>query len=604
MPVFAGLDFSDNHADDGFDIYQASLEVQSVLKPRGILAGTWNLGPTEWMKGNVLGRLVALAMGAANVQFDKNINNSNELGFFQSAYQSACRSLLFGESALLCDLEGRVTMFPAEYRSYFAKQKHQWRHDMCDKLTHEEKVKEFQVSSPHRRGATSSGNQYFFDTLGTPLRKNTNDPEKPAASSRSESLPVIVPESIQRLLHANKGNAAISKPIKKGIILDLVNSVAYPNRIEYLLKHYLAPLGCFDTVQLRIADDYGFALGMEVQQKIGYSVRGERLHNSMPQVSNFSSVVRTAQELGIDIIPEITVTTNAGGWAKAGYLRQCPNVLCQTGKGVANDIKDAQFLPVVYSVLREMLEVFSTSTYIHLGSDEREESKACYKESGHVGDLPNGRFERKLKKLTEMLGIKPGRILRWENCEHIRYPDRTGEITHYRSSVDHHYALPDIRRDEPFVVTLDILEEENIYAIYFRSRELVQLSPNGIMGEVRLIGEGDMVNRNIGIRLIAFAAGISSGGGTTLLSPEDLSKKVADICHAANFNDGCDCKAAVLSLSSHTLDKPDEPIQYGVESASFREMMCYSLTYERKARLMRDDFASNSFNTSGLSQLN
>ena len=71
-PFFAsqGLYFDSNKQKDGFFIYEKTREYLTVeSQPTAIIAGAFELGMDTWLDRNIMGRLLAVAMGASGIDF-------------------------------------------------------------------------------------------------------------------------------------------------------------------------------------------------------------------------------------------------------------------------------------------------------------------------------------------------------------------------------------------------------------------------------------------------------------------------------------------------------------------------------------------------------
>jgi hypothetical protein len=240
-------------------------------------------------------------------------------------------------------------------------------------------------------------------------------------------------------------------------------------------------------------------------------------------------------------MPEISITTNAGGWFRGGLMVPCPVTTCKIGTGLPQDVNDPYLLPVVYSVICELLSI-STSDYIHLGSDERQESMACFHEVGMEPDFDS--FEKNLAAVLSLEGISTERILRWENQEEREYPGRVGSITHCRSGRDclsssHHTSNPN--HDDPsWFATVD-LRDGGPWQIFNATRDLSLRNPIGIVANVGSI-QKDYFDRNqVPKRLLAFAFGTTRSIGTDALPNRTIFEEIyTQMCEAKfGADDGC-----------------------------------------------------------------
>lgn len=210
-----------------------------------------------------------------------------------------------------------------------------------------------------------------------------------------------------------------------------------------------------------------------------------------------SQLLDTVQ--GIGIMPEIPLSTSAGGLYHTGFNVPCPIYTCQQGQGV-QDISQPRYTAVAYNLIREV-EKIATSGMIHLGSDERKSANACFVEA--FGGKPDfALFENKLSHLLEFDGITKNKIIRWFNEEGIDYPGRLGTTSQCREG--------DCRNENTgdWIATVDI-QKEGPYGIYNSARELALRKPSAIVAEIGKMDLVSMDRDHIPKRMLAFAMGIS-----------------------------------------------------------------------------------------------
>lgn len=559
MIVTAALDFTmddDNHA---LHIYSLTLDALNLpQKPKAIIVGALYLSPDFWVQRNVASRLIAVSMAA-------NRSNRIPLVGFANSYKSTCRFLLGPSSARICDLQGRITVEDDAYLNKQMEQNNDWRRGMCDRLTYSNKQRVFMPHIPIRSYAAKMGNEVFWRTFHQPIVPRSQN-KKARNSSKTIG-------KVQRF-----GDLRVKKA---GVILDLASSLVRPQRVLELLDTYVAQLG-LNMMQLRFQNDNVFAVRLEGQQ-LGNPASSQE--NYIAKLSEFVPIVEAGSELGIDVFPEINIATDAGGWVKGGYLVHCPRHYCTYGENIPNDIRQPQFLAVVYAVLKELREIFSISPYFHLGSDERVENQKCLGEDDRAvdGNLQFGSFETKLERLIAMLGIKAEHVLRWNNREQRTYNDRAGRITHYRADDN-----IDFRANEPFFVTVDILQG-TVYDVYKRTTDLMRLKPEGIMGEIRALGEEEWRSLHIGVRLIAFAVGLTANDA---LSQEGFREVILKACRETSFpeyKDEMDCR----NFEAGPYKSKGQIQMDGTNHTEVRLEMCYAYTREKDMHYMKSSFVAS-----------
>lgn len=200
-------------------------------------------------------------------------------------------------------------------------------------------------------------------------------------------------------------------------------------------------------------------------------------------------------------MPEIALSTNAGGLYHTSFNVPCPSYTCRRGQGV-QDITHPRYAAVAYNLIREVEEI-ATSGMIHLGSDERASAKECFVEALGNEEPDFSSFEKKLSYLLEFDGtIRSNRIIRWSNEEGIDYFGHLGNVTQCREG--------DCRTESTgdWIATVDI-QKEGPYGIYNSARELALRRPSAIVAEVGKIDLASFDIYHIPKRMLAFAMGIS-----------------------------------------------------------------------------------------------
>jgi N-acetyl-beta-hexosaminidase len=455
--VSQGLYFDSNGQESGWSIYsQARLQATLENPPKAIVANTFELSTITWKDRNVLGRLLAVAMGASGQEY----NTSAE---FENKYLEYCGELKFEA----CSNVGMPLLSQVEFKHKWNEDWVVWKGDICNRLTveHEEPV----MSSQHdqKQHATMEASAEFWTTFGITA------PSSYANSTKAKGNSSQVEQSLPEQLAVEN----------VGLVVDLVHLVlthpekAQQNWIMRRIINDMEKLG-FNLLQLRVMDMFGMALQLPSLSSLAFLTQGGTGFWEAPHIRDF---VQYANERGIKVMPEISISTRSGGWANAGILTECPNVICN-GHGISIDTRDPSVMQVIAVALRELRILFS-SQYLHLGYDEREESKKCYEEAG-IKDPMFGVWEQRLEAALRLEGISEEHVLRWENTEGYLYPHRAGIVTNYRN-------VGAVRNSsEPFFVTTDlaIQEKGSAWDLYQRVRKTTQAAPTGIMA---LIGVDD-----------------------------------------------------------------------------------------------------------------
>ena len=561
-PWFAsrGLYFDTNHDDNGMDIFrntQRLFQLSAIPDPMAIVAGTFELGTEFWLQRNVAARLIAVSLGASRAKL-------SETKFYQALNQT-CLDLDI--DSRWCDLQGNTATLKKRFTSDHVKTWSSWKRGLCERLTEEEMKLVMKAIVGTKKSLETNGYEVFWEHFAEDA-----DRKVPSLTSGSphttKSLPLgkhVVPFT--------------------GVIFDMVNSIKSPStRVLDLSKTFVAPLG-FKLLQLRLVDDFGFGIQLQTQSKLGFFANrhidphtNDKNDNllTIPNAEDFRELVASIMnETGIQVVPELTLSTNSGGWLHAGFAAECPRVLCDKGKGVATAISDPGFLPVVYSVLREFRDIFSTSPLIHLGHDDREAaSKGCLKEALIEDPMAElSLFEEKLALVTEMLGIEQKNIVRYSNQENNLYSDRTGKITHYQAQPEG--QLPNPNSGERFFATVNLLTAGSPWDIYKETLALVNLKPEGIFGEIRDLDEATWKTKNVGVRLVALSMGLQQDAELAI-DKDAFTQALVEACEASKI-DGCvNPDGAGIAISPLEVDQP-----------RYQDKMCSEFTYNTIGRAPR-----------------
>ena len=578
-PFFAsqGLYFDTNKQNDAYEIYETTRAyLTSANRPTAIIAGAFELGMDTWFDRNIMGRLVAVAMGASGLSFTEDqtkVNSTSNTSTLETtspdavsrrlqenmyrSYFRHCKSLAFDEA--LCALYGKPAVSEAQYKLRWDQHWVLWREDICNRLT---------VSGPGRAMSSGYGSGYgnrreqlastlFWDSFMShrthPLAEENFDRTKLAEKQ--------LPDSIR---HQNIAY--------RGIILDLVNDFPGNNPTERLeqIINVMADLG-FNLLQVRLMDDLGMA--MELSPVL-------RLRRTDVTSINYDSIlphiVQYAFERGIMVMPEISITTRAGGWSDGVEHIACPNVICDKGYGLAIRFSQTSLLPVIANVLHNTRGIFS-SKFIHLGFDEREESMSCFREAKLLPDFDA--FEEKLQELLRIERIPLEHVLRWENAEQTNYTQRAGGVTHYRlSHGPNNTSVPwfvstDLTLDDPETSPL------NAYKLYKNTRKLAKKSPMGILASVGVLNVTSWDILNVKGRLLAFAMGLSSQA----LDSKTFRATYNQTCHELGYH--CDVSKS-SNITKQWREERKQAAQNRVDTACYARTRQVTVVTSRKGVLV------------------
>jgi hypothetical protein len=291
------------------------------------------------------------------------------------------------------------------------------------------------------------------------------------------------------------------------------------------------------------------------------------------QTEDLQEVVATAKQLGIQVLPEISISTNSGGgWYNAGLVVDCPRVLCdEEGGGVANDVSQGSLLPFLLSAIQDLHDIFHTSSsdYLHLGREERRDSMRCWNKSGKQ-EANYDVFEDRLSYLLKMKGLyDPKHILRWENQEQVQYAKRTGNVTHYHHSIPlHETAASNKNNTRTFFGTVSLTAEKDPWMIYQETRQWAAAQPTGLLAKVEEPLHPQS-NHDLAQRLLAFAIGSAE---LPAMERTEFKTWLATTCHKAQ-----QCQPAGKKYFYPKVDPK-----------SIRKKLCSTMTKTVSVRVLRE----------------
>ncbi|VEU34789.1 unnamed protein product [Pseudo-nitzschia multistriata] len=429
--------------------------------PFAIVAGAFELGTEFWEDRNVLGRLFAIRMGVATASETPSEAIPRTQYEFKSQYLSKCKSIFhFSNADSICESAGLPLL---EDRSYQAKWKlfwKEWKTGLCEGLTYPEQSPHIHPSSVDPKVQRTANHNFWESVL-----------------SSSQSLGVT-----RQHIHTNvTAPKSIDSNIPHvGLVVNLVeNSISQQNLFRLLQTIELLGM---NLIQLNLADDFGQVVEYDSVSGIGYSTALSEANQKDAKIAlplydrhRLEQIIGWAYQAGIQLVPEINLATNGGGWFKTGMLIDCPKVLCEKGHGIAFDVinKIESVLPIVLSVVAELRDIFSASPlnkFMHLGFDEREMAVGgCFSESGLDASEVHAalhRFETKLFDAISLIGADHHNIIRWQNEEKVEYRDRTGKITQFTSIDDLADKYDSISDLTPFFGTVLITEKNTPWEVY------------------------------------------------------------------------------------------------------------------------------------------
>ena len=317
-----------------------------------------------------------------------------------------------------------------------------------------------------------------------------------------------------------------------GVIVDATTFFYPVERLKVIIE-WISKLG-FNTLHLRLVGDTSFAVQLRGHSNLVFpSKEGGRVY-TWSQLQDLSD---HAYAYGVQIFPEINVISRAGGWHGGGLLSPCPQTICSKGRGIPLDLNNTRMLAVVSNVLDEFRQLFN-SPFLHLGHDERDESRPCLEEAGIHVDFDS--TERKLLALLKVMEIPSQLVIRWESSEKnagsfIR--KRAGAVTHY------HLTNPPANETKPFLVTTNLhfdnvhqLKEQDGWSIFKKTRSFAQHDHVlGILAGTMELGPQTWSALNVDGKLIAMAIGLSNQA-KNIYQREDFERIYKNVCHQMDFS--------------------------------------------------------------------
>lgn len=502
--------------------------------PVAIIAGCFELSVQFWFDRNILGRLLSVAMGTSNLTFtDKDSGEENVV----AQHKQFCNDLGFGPA--ICDKEGAPMIPTHVYHAQWKADWAVWKKDICERVTDSVPSRAFKDLPSFYMASVLRATAYYWNTYPAEFAKMQVSKVRlpgPSSVDLDKLRKHVVPHT--------------------GVIWDTVNSIVLPSRLSTIIEEDIAPLG-FNIIQMRLVNNHGFSLKInDTMFEHTFAAEGAvpyRLREDLVPL------VATARRFGIEMMPEISVSTDGGGWFNTGFMMHCPEHFCKSST-TPNNINDPLLLPLLFTVISELRHVFS-SKFFHLGSDERIGSEPCFKELGVVPDFDG--FETRLHHFLQTNGILPDHILRSENARKRVHEGRTGTITQLRAG--------SIEMDEPDDIvffTVDV-EDGDAWTVYQRTKELVAQEPLGVMAEVRALLYGHWENVQLRKRLLAFSMALSEL--PTAADSAAFAESFRAICEALSLDTDC---TPPLKLPRHT--------SYVVDGDKFRQKVCDARTVESK----------------------
>ena len=607
-PVFnsQGLYFDVNDHDSAHDIYvhaQQNTHLKHTPSPNlGIIAGTFELGVDHWVDRNVIGKLLAVAIGASHI----DIRSEHELYTF---YKNECRQIGFRDDLCLLYADGPMdfTKFRQNLKNGRESQVTwvQWQKDICERFTTTTDRRVYNPYSRYRNHKTTLvqlGQSSFFGSLDEELNnavmidvKNRTLPD--AEASVFDDVPRLVE-------HA-------------GIIVGISTDPVPDYRIRDIVRLSMRPLA-LGLAQLRLIDDLSFSFQSVTFRDLQYT---NIPNKNLPTAAGLVKLRDTAMMNGVSILPEVSLTTNAGGLYKSMFNVECPEYTCQRGSdvthpwnvGIPADINDSNFVAVAYGIIDEVFG-FSSSPFLHFGADERRTVTPCFTEG--LREEPNfDSFERKLGKLLQVGNWTNDRIIRWDNEERTHYSGRLGQITQCRPGDDicpEKYGSSD--SGSTWMATIDIMDGDG-WHIFNKTRWMVTMHnrPMSIVADLGGLSERYFIENRIDMRLLAFNLATvdysslseednkknnNTANFFRIESEDDFIRKYPKVCKKVMPHLGLKPCSMFVNSTSSIGQKKKKPSLFGITDdtttttdwrQSVKTLTCNVFTRIEKVNVFRND---------------
>lgn len=538
--------FDTNGDENAHTVYtksSKSFSLKGGKTPTAIIAGCFELSPQFWFERNILGRLLSVAMGAAHLQFDGDKTAVGNTVIQQ--HKEYCMKLSYGKT--VCDMNGTPMIPSVVHRLNWKADWVVWKADICKRLTDMVPRRNFRSFQNAYVMSIAQANMFYWNNFPLVI-----DPPLVMQALPSPTLAIEI--------------AMLKKHVvpHTGVILDTVNSMVLPSRLTNIIEDDVAALG-FNLVQLRLIDNYGFTVKLAEESQLGFSLTSGPASKLYRLQEDLAPIVANAAKLGVEMMPEISVSTDGGGWFNTGFMMPCAEHFCHS-KHTPNNVNDAMLVPVVWQAIGALRKVFS-SKFIHLGSDEREATAPCF-DFLRVRANFDG-FEDRLARTMEENGIHVDSVLRHENTEHKHYPGRAGSITQYRA------GSANVQTTGQFFATVDVLEG-SAWDVYQRTKAIVAKQPLGVMAELRALLKALWDKVELQKRLLAYAMAVSEL--PTANDEATFNGSYRSICQALSWATDCTPPAVI--------PKP-ESVLYAVESTQLHEKMCNARTFMASKHLAK-----------------
>ena len=300
----------------------------------------------------------------------------------------------------------------------------------------------------------------------------------------------------------------------------------------------------FNWIHFRLTDDQTFNVKLESWPQLAIPTPYRNKDQKVYTPQQLRELVSYAKDRNITMIPEINVPGHAGAWAGIpGLVVPCGNFICQQGYGVPLNITHHLLPKILKEVLTEIVDIFDRPPFLHLGGDEIEMSKPCYKEINQP--FPNyTNFERMLSQTLREISYNESQVIRWEMTLGGSDPkgkDRAGSILQWWFQIPGEKRPVRTKPNDPFIASsglyFDFNEDDSAWEVFLHTRKFMFLNYNYtsmalVVGTFELDQEF-WYHRNVLGKLVAVAMGASKQ--VQVNNGNDLFREYRHYCDSIGF---------------------------------------------------------------------
>ena len=486
--------------------------------PQAVIVGAFELSPRFWFDRNVLGRMLAASLGSADHRIPSN-DAIERIRIAADLYVKQCN--LLGLGGDICDTAAKPVVPTKSFNIAKDEMWGRWKQSTCDRLTSSHKGREFRSLRSVAARAYKGADAEFWKTFATkPFQQRI-----PFAQLNSSVL---------------SGGSDLRDSVPHvGVVLDLASStIVTPAQLRVFVESVLFPLRC-NWLQLRLANDEAFVLNITSLPRLASSFRGSPEATSY-HLEDMRALVNYAARYGVEVVPELSLVTNATGWIGAGFVSNCPTAFCEN-RNLLVDLESNSFTAVIFSVLRHVVEAFNTTGYFHAGANDRATAIECFREAKRLQrSFPDvlsldglfaarlDQLETRIVSMLEMLGLDRNNLIRYSDLSNLKSGPILGSILQIQEKdMSKNVALPD-----SFVLVVDIFDGD-AWSIFDRMVSHVRLQPVGIIASVPSLDETVLPIDTIKMRLLAFMLGVSSATSNTAMDKKDFEDLYLSTCQSS-----------------------------------------------------------------------